>query len=57
MEIHSVVWHSMNYYCGVYSRDMFLSPEDGGTFVGEDGLVVMAGAESLERYQTHGFHV
>ena len=29
----------------------------GGTLFGEDGLVVTTGAESVERYQTHGFHV
>ena len=34
--------------------------EAGGTLIGEDGLMVMAGAESVEWYQiyqTHGFHV
>jgi hypothetical protein len=28
----------------------------GGTLIGEDGLVVMAGAELVEWYQTHGFY-
>jgi hypothetical protein len=27
--------------------------EVGGTLIGEDGLVVMAGAESVEWYQLH----
>jgi hypothetical protein len=31
--------------------------EVGGTLIGKDGLVVMAGAESVEWYQIHGFHV
>jgi hypothetical protein len=34
--------------------------EVGSTFIGENGLVVMAGAESVERFQihqTHGFQV
>ena len=33
--------------------------EVGGSLIGENGLVVMTGAESVERYQihqTHGFH-
>ena len=32
----------------------------GGTLIGEDGLMVISGAESVEWYQihkTHGFHV
>ena len=29
----------------------FRSQEVGGTLIGEDGLVVMAGAESVEWYQ------
>ena len=30
------------------------SPQEvGGTLIGEDRLVVMAGAESVEWYQTH----
>ena len=36
------------------------SQEVGGTLIGEDRLVVMAGAESVEWYQLHqphGFHV
>jgi hypothetical protein len=36
------------------------SQEVGGTLIGEDGLVVMAGAESVEWYQiqqTNSFHV
>jgi hypothetical protein len=31
--------------------------EVGGTLIGEDGLMVMAGAESVEWYQIHGFQV
>ena len=34
--------------------------EAGGTLIGEDGLVLVAGAELMEWYQihqTHGFHV
>jgi hypothetical protein len=38
-------------YCGTLS-----SQEVGGTIIGEDGLVVMAGAESVEWYQTHQTH-
>ena len=36
------------------------SQDVGGTLIGEDGLVIMAGAELVEWYQihqTHGFHV
>ena len=36
-----------------------MSQEVGGNLIGEDGLVVMAGAELVEWYQihqTHGFH-
>ena len=33
------------------------SREVGGTLIGENGLVVMAGAEWVEWYQIHGFHV
>ena len=37
------------------------TPQDfGATLIGEDGLMVMAGAESVEWYQiqqTHGFYV
>jgi hypothetical protein len=39
---------------------MLTPQEDGGTLIGEDGLVLMAGAESVEWYQlhqTHGFHM
>jgi hypothetical protein len=32
------------------------SQDVGATFIGEDGLVVMAGVEWEERYQIHGFH-
>ena len=31
--------------------------EVGGTLFGEDGLVVMIGAESVECYVTYGFYV
>jgi hypothetical protein len=31
--------------------------EVGGTLIGEDRVVVMAGAEEMEWYQIHGFHV
>ena len=33
------------------------SQEVGGTLIGEDGLMVMAGAESVECYPTHSFYV
>jgi hypothetical protein len=33
-----------------------LPQEVGGTLIWEDGLVIMAGAELVERYQIHGFH-
>jgi hypothetical protein len=39
---------------------IILPQEVGGTLTGEDGLVVMAGAEYVERYRMHqtlGFHV
>ena len=39
---------------------LFSSQEVGGTLIGEDGLIVMAGMESMEWYRTHktsGFHV
>ena len=35
----------------------FQTQEVGGTLIGEDGLVVMAGAELVEWYQTHVFYV
>ena len=28
----------------------------GGTLIGENRLIVMAGTECMEWYQTHGFH-
>lgn len=31
--------------------------EVGGTLIGENGLVLKAGAESVEYYHTHGFQV
>jgi hypothetical protein len=34
---------------------MGISQEVGGTLIGEHGLVVMAGAESMEWYQTIPF--
>jgi hypothetical protein len=37
-----------------YVYAAFTSQEVGGTLIGEDGLVVMAVAESVEWYQTHG---
>ena len=30
--------------------------EVGGNLIGEDGLIVMAGAEWCQIHQTHGFH-
>jgi hypothetical protein len=36
---------------------MYIAQEVGGTVIEEDRLVVMAGAEWVEWYQTHGFHV
>ena len=34
-----------------------MAQEVGGTLIGEDGLVVMAGAKWVEWYQTRGFYV
>lgn len=39
---------------GQHSYSELLAQEVGGTLIGEDRLVVMAGEEW---YQTHGFHV
>ena len=44
----------------VRMQDLSHSQEVGCTLIGEDGLMVMAGAESVEWYlihQTNGFHV
>ena len=43
-----------------FPTQAFQSQEVGGTLIGENGLVVMAGAELVEWYQihqTHSFHV
>ena len=36
---------------------LFPPQEIGGTLIGEDRLVVMAGIEWYQIHQTHGFHV
>ena len=36
--------------------DKCASTEFGVTLIGKDGLVILAGAESVKSYQTHGFH-
>jgi hypothetical protein len=45
---------------GVVGLDMERTQEVGGTLIGEDGLMVMAGEELVEWYQihqTHGFSI
>jgi hypothetical protein len=36
--------------------DKCASTEFGVTLIGKDGLVILAGAESVKSHQTHGFH-
>ena len=40
----------------VWGTLLYITQEVGGTLIGEDGLVVMAGAESVEWYQIHQTH-
>ena len=50
---------SMETRCQTNWFHVFGTQEVGGTLTGEDGLVLMAGVESVEWYQihhTHGFH-
>lgn len=39
------------------TSSLLTTQEVGGTLIGEDGIVVMAGAEKMEGHQTHGLNV
>lgn len=56
--LHAIIILTVKYNC--LSVGVCPAQEVSNTFIGEDGLVVVTGAESVKWYQihqTHGFHV
>jgi hypothetical protein len=55
-ELGRGAWHGQNPPQPGSDWDPYTPQEVGGTLIGEDRLMVMAGVESVELYQIHQTH-